>query len=148
MKSKIVFAAIAFACAMGLSLSAVAQDVGKKTDINLDYTKGKKGAVKFSHKKHATEYKANGKAIPCKECHHTLAKATAKPADVKKCTACHVAEGKAQVEFKGKKAPFIGVKKGAKFDKKSLIFHKNCLDGCHKKVKDKNIKKCKNCHVK
>jgi hypothetical protein len=148
MKIKMFFTVIVFACAMGLGIGVMAQDVGKKTDIDIDYSKGEKDAVKFAHKKHATEFKVDGNAITCKQCHHTLTADTAKPDEVKACTSCHVNEGQAQKEHGGKKARFVGTKNGDKFDKKSLIFHANCLDGCHKGVKEKKISSCKTCHAK
>lgn len=115
--------------------------------ITLDHVKGKKGAVKFNHAKHADEYKVGGKAITCKECHHTLAAATADAKSVKACGACHVDEGKPQVNHGGKAARFMAVKKGDKYDVKSVIFHDNC-NGCHKKAKadGKKIAACKTCH--
>ena len=48
---------------------------------------------------------------------------------------------------------FIATMKGDKPDVKSIIFHKTCLDGCHKKMakadaKFKPLAKCDNCHKK
>ena len=116
----------------------------------IDQIEGKKGAVEFKHKKHAKEYKtADGKEIKCVTCHHT-SKGKAK---IEACNTCHVAEGQPQKEHDGEKAPFLGTKKGSKVDMKSIIYHKNCLDGCHKKMakadaKFKELGKCTNCHPK
>ena len=117
----------------------------------IDYVEGKKGKVEFNHKKHGAEYKVAGKAISCKECHHT-AKNDAEAKKAKKCIDCHVAVGKAVKKHGGKDAPVMGVMKGKKVDNKSLIFHKNCID-CHKKVakadaSKKDLKSCKTCHAK
>jgi hypothetical protein len=88
----------------------------------------KKGPVKFSHKKHATDYK-----VKCNECHHDYkdGKNVWKDTDpVKKCDACHDPE-----EKKGNA------------EKLQLAFHKNC-QGCHKELKGKEApyKKCNDCH--
>lgn len=131
-----------------------AADVPKdKAEIKIDLIKGKKGAVKFSHAKHASEYKdEKGGAITCKTCHHTDKAEPKNAKDVKGCGDCHVADGEAQKEHNGKKAPFTAVKKDDDFDKKTVIFHKTC-EGCHKKVakavpEKADIAKCKNCHAK
>jgi hypothetical protein len=132
----VVAAAFTMVSAVGV---AYAVDVPKdKAEIKLDLIKGKKGAVKFSHAKHASEYKdEKGEAIACKTCHHTD---------------CHVADGEAQKEHNGKKAPFLAAKKDDDFDKKTVIFHKTC-EGCHKKVakavpEKAELGKCKTCHGK
>ncbi len=141
---------------LALALVAVAGlvsalDIPKnKEDIKLSYIDGKKGDVKFPHKKHATEFKVGDKAIACKTCHHTLKGEPKTVKDVQKCSACHVAEGTAQKEHGGKKAPFFATKKGDKYDQKTVIFHDACKK-CHTKVGkvgDKNIKACKTCHQK
>lgn len=141
----------------GVSGLVLAADVPKDKEVlKLKLIDGKKKApVKFDHAKHVKEYKdAKGAAISCKSCHHTLKAAPKSAKDVKACSSCHVAEGKAQKEHGGKKAPFIATKKGDKFDKKSVIFHDTCVK-CHKavekanpKLKEKKISKCKNCHGK
>ncbi len=137
----------------GVSGLVLAADVPKgKEVLKLNSIKGKKGPLKFPHAKHVKEFKDHkGKAIACKTCHHTAKKNAKK---VKKCTACHVAEGQTQKEHKGKKAAFLALKKGKKFNKKTVIFHKTCIK-CHKKVvkvnadaKKKKIDKCKGCHKK
>ena len=139
----------------GVSSLVLAADVPKdKAVLKLKKIDGKKKkAVKFQHAKHVKEYKnAKGKAITCKDCHHTLKGAPKSAKAVKACSTCHVAEGTAQKEHGGKKARFVATKKGAKFDKKSVIFHNTCVK-CHKavekadpKIKAKKISKCKNCH--
>jgi len=117
-----------------------------KEDLKIDLMHGKKGAVSFPHKKHAEEFKkADGSAITCKDCHHTAKSDD----DIEACGSCHVLPGNAQKEVDGKKAPFLGTKKGDKFDQKSVIFHTACLKGCHDAVKKKTGKKitsCKTCH--
>jgi len=115
----------------------------KISDLAAD---GSKGPVEFPHAKHVNEFKkADGSAIVCKDCHH-MAKSEK---DAKSCNACHVLPGKAQKEVDGKKAPFMAEKKGSKYDRKSVIFHKRCLDMCHEAVKKatgKKITSCKTCH--
>ena len=128
-----------------------ALDIPKgKEEIKLSYIDGKKGDVKFPHKKHATEFKVGDKAIACKTCHHTLKGEPKTAGDIQKCGACHVAAGTEQKETGGKKAPFLATKKGDSYDKKSVIFHNVCLK-CHEKVGkvgEKNLKACKTCHSK
>jgi len=101
---------------------------------NAGYAADKKGPVKFSHKKHATDYKA-----ACTECHHEYkdGKNVWKEGDpVKKCSACHDPE----------------TKKG-EADKLQNAYHKNCKN-CHRdlikegKIKDAPYKKCTDCHEK
>lgn len=117
----------------------------------IDVIEGSKGAVELAHKKHAKEIKtADGKSIECVTCHHT-AKGGGK---VQACGACHVADGQAQKEHDGKKAPFFATMKSpGKADTKSILFHKTCLDGCHKAQakadpKLKDLAKCTSCHKK
>ncbi len=133
-----------------------AADVPKdKAEIKIDLIKGKKGAVKFSHAKHASEYKDDkGGAITCKTCHHTEKAEPKSAKDVKGCGDCHVSDGEVQKEHGGKKAPFLASKKDDDFDKNTVIFHKVCTS-CHKKaakatpaLAEKGIDKCKNCHAK
>lgn len=143
-KSKTVLLAgigLAVISLSGLVLAGVPKG---KESITLDQVKGKKGEVVFSHAKHASEYKAGGKAISCKTCHHTGDAPKAKA-----CSTCHVAEGGKAGTHGGKTAPFVAAKKGDKFDVKSVVFHKLCLE-CHKKEKtaDKPLAKCTNCHKK
>jgi len=124
-----------------------------KATIKIDALDGKKGAVEFAHTKHADEYKKQGDAkITCKDCHHTLkGDEPAGDEKVALCVSCHVKEGEAQKEHDGKKASFLGTKKGDKFDKKTVLLHANCVEGCHKAVKKESGKKitsCKVCHKK
>lgn len=128
----------------------VAADIpGDKATISIDLIEGKKGAVKFEHAKHVAEYKkAGGAAITCKDCHHTL-KSDADP--IKPCSECHVKMGTAEKEIDGKKAMALATEKSAgKIDQKSIIFHQNCTEGCHKamKAEGKKITACKTCHAK
>jgi len=87
---------------------------------------GRMAPVKFSHAKHATEYK-----IDCKTCHH---KAQDPTKGVQKCVECHGLKGG---------------KEGA--PKAMLAYHKNCVN-CHKKVNAEQQKKaptkCNECHKK
>lgn len=95
-------------------------------EIELKWEGIKFPPVKFSHAKHAVDYK-----IECKECHH------ADPApekEVKKCIECHdIAQAK------------DGVLKAMD------AYHKNCIE-CHKKVNAEQGKaspvKCNDCHKK
>jgi len=143
-----VAVAAAFLLAGGVAVGGSDKD-GPET-ATIDKIEGKKGAVEFAHKKHAKEYKtADGKAIECVTCHHT----SKKGGKVEACDNCHVTEGQPQKEHDGEKAPFVAVKKGDKVDVKSIIYHQNCLDGCHKKLakaddKFKELGKCTNCHPK
>ncbi|MGA2225647.1 MAG: cytochrome c3 family protein [Syntrophobacteraceae bacterium] len=98
-----------------------------------------KAAVKFSHKKHAEEYK-----VACNQCHHVYkdGQNTWKEGDtVQKCDKCHT---EATVQGEGKLPP----------DQKKLnlkfAFHSNCTP-CHKKLKSekpdtKAPTTCAGCH--
>ncbi len=138
-----------------LSSLVLAADVPKgKEVLKIDIIKGKKGVVKFPHAKHVKEFKdAKGKAITCKNCHHTLRGPPKNPKKVEKCSDCHVAEGQPQKTHGGKKARLLAKKKGEGIDRKTVIFHKRCVE-CHKAVAKANpemkkkIGKCKNCHKK
>ncbi len=77
--------------------------------ITIQKFKATKGAVPFSHKKHADLAGGDAK---CSTCHHT----TKAGEDVKACTECH----KAAAEGKTPDA--------------KTAFHASC-QGCHKKVK-------------
>ena len=98
-----------------------------------------KTPVKFSHAKHAQEYK-----IACTQCHHVYkdGKNTWKEGDqVEKCDKCHT---EATVQGEAKLPP-----EEKKLNLK-LAFHKNCLD-CHKKLKAENAESkapvtCVQCH--
>ena len=112
----------------------IATDCPDEISIKSDaFTKYKKGAVKFSHGKHHTDYK-----IACTECHHVYkeGKNVYKEGDpVQKCSACHDA-----------------LKSKGKVKKLMLAYHKNC-QGCHKQLakagkKTGPTKKCNNCHEK
>ncbi len=134
--------------ASGLVLAA---DIpaGKAT-LTLDLIAGKKGAVKFEHTKHALEYKKTGGAkITCKDCHHTLKADDGGSEKIAPCTECHAKVGEAAKTIDGKAAPVLGVDKGGGvIDQKSILMHKNCVDGCHKEMKaeGKKITACKTCH--
>ena len=108
-----------------------AADVPDEITIeNEGYKNDKKGAVKLSHKKHATDYK-----VACTECHHDFkdGKNIWKEGNpVKKCSECHNPE-----------------KKEGKVMKLQNAYHKNCKD-CHKALEGKKapFKKCNDCHEK
>ncbi len=101
-----------------------------------------KPPVKFSHKKHAQEYK-----IACGQCHHIVKDGKKVPlpegAAVEKCDKCHT------------EATIVGEKKlSPDLQKKNLklAFHDNCIP-CHKKAKEgkptvKAPTTCNQCHVK
>ena len=112
----------------------VATDVPDEINIkSVAFTKYKKGAVKFTHKKHNVDYK-----VACAECHHVFkeGKNVFKEGDpVQKCSACHDA-----------------LKSKGKVKKLMLAYHRNC-QGCHKGLKKAGKKtgptrKCNNCHEK
>lgn len=127
---------------VSIAAAVVAAIPAGKETLSIDQIEGKKGAVKFEHTKHATEYKkADGSAIACADCHHTAKT----EADVKACSTCHVKQGAAQVEHEGKKAPFVAEMKGDSVVQKSIVFHDSCI-GCHKKIETKKIDACKTCH--
>jgi hypothetical protein len=90
-----------------------------------------KGAVKFTHKKHAEEMK-----IACTECHHVIkdGKNVWKEGDpVQKCETCHKLEAKP----------------GEKPMSLKEAFHQNCWKGCHveeKKAGKKAPTMCNQCH--
>jgi len=150
MKSRLILVTIL--CAVALSALALAGVPEDKKTLKLDLIPGKKGVVTFEHEKHATAHKGpGGKAITCKECHHTeKADSPADPKSVKPCTECHVLTGEPKV-IDGKKAPILAKKndKGDDFVPTSVLFHKNCTD-CHKKMKaeGKKIDGCTTCHKK
>ena len=118
---------------------------------NKAYKKHKKGIVKFTHKKHKTEYK-----IGCEKCHHDAsgkALTGLKDGDsVQNCIDCHKKPG----YIKGKKAK--GLSKKEKREYHANAMHENCIS-CHKKynkeyqkkngTKDKPAPKtCSKCHPK
>ncbi len=129
----------------GLYAGTTAPDVVKME--NKGYAKHTKGLVQFSHKKHATEYKAG-----CGDCHHDE---KGKPLaslkegdDVKDCFDCHSKPGLAP---KGKNAPKLSKKeKVQQFHAEAM--HANCIE-CHKTHNKKTKTKaapvtCKDCHPK
>jgi hypothetical protein len=92
----------------------------------------------FTHWKHQDEYKVDGKAIACKDCHHKSVKKD--NSDIKACFDCHK-----------KKDTKEGEKKVIKL---KTAYHKNCKD-CHKKANTASGEKkapvggqCKKCHEK
>lgn len=129
---------MSIALVAGIALAADAPAV-----IELNKVEGKKTTT-FSHAKHANEYKKAGdKKIMCNDCHHTLKNADAKGETVKSCTSCH-----AKTKGADGTPPVTELKNG-KAVSKSVIYHKNCKDGCHKAVKKetgKKITSCKTCH--
>lgn len=110
------------------------------------YEKHEKGAVAFSHKKHAEEYKAG-----CGDCHHDAKGkplANLKAGDkVQSCIECHKKPGE---KPKGKDVPKLSNKEELEYHAEAL--HKNC-QGCHKEFNKKNNSKaapttCAKCHAK
>jgi Zn finger protein HypA/HybF involved in hydrogenase expression len=142
MKSSLLIHVSLIAVFFGALVAGIPED---KKEITIDQLDGGKGAAKFLHEKHATQYKVDGKEISCKDCHHT----SKTEEEAKSCSECHVAEGEAQKEFDGKKAPFFGKKVNDKYKTADILMHGLCLE-CHKKVKvdseGKKITSCKQCH--
>ena len=110
----------------------LATDAPEKINIlDSSIEKPKKGAVNFTHKKHAVDYK-----IACTECHHVYkdGKNVFKQGDpIQKCSACH-----------------DPVKSEGKVKKLMLAFHQNC-QGCHKELETAGkprgpTRKCNDCH--
>ncbi len=104
-----------------------------------------KSSVKFTHQKHATDYK-----LGCGECHHDdkgKPLTNLKEGDaVKSCFECHNKPG----ELKGKKAE--GLSKADKLAYHANALHDNCI-GCHKTFNKENKTtaaptKCTDCHPK
>jgi hypothetical protein len=115
--------ALVFLCSLAVAFAAKAPE---KVVL-----KGKtKGAVEFTHKKHAETLK-----IACKECHHKMegGKNVWKEGDpVAKCESCHKPDAKP-----GEKPMAL-----------KEAFHKNCKD-CHaaeKKAGKKAPTLCNECH--
>jgi hypothetical protein len=126
-----VIASVALFAGVGI---IVATDLPDEFSIKSDaFPKFKKGAVRFSHKKHTIDYK-----IACNECHHVYkdGKNVYKEGDpVQKCSACH-----------------DPVKSEGAVKKLMLAYHRNC-QGCHKELikAGKNTgptTKCNDCHEK
>ena len=111
----------------------IAADTPDKINIENDgYKKDKKGAVAFSHNKHAVDYK-----VACTECHHIYEDGKNtwnENSPVKKCVECHDPN-----------------KKADKVLKLQFAFHNNCRK-CHKVAAKKGAeapyKKCNGCHSK
>lgn len=126
-----VILSIALFASIGvLKATEVPDEFSIKSDA---FATHKKGGVKFTHTKHAVNYK-----VACTECHHVFkeGKNVFKQGDpVQKCAACHD-----PVESKGK------------VKKLMLAYHKNC-QGCHKELKKAGkttgpTTKCNDCHEK
>jgi hypothetical protein len=121
----------ALCAAVGIPLATDVPDEISILDPSIENPK--KGAVPFTHKKHAVEYK-----IACNECHHVYkeGKNVFKQGDpVQKCSGCH-----------------DPVKSEGNIKKLMLAFHKNC-QGCHKDLEAAGkttgpTKKCNDCHKK
>ena len=100
---------------------------------NDGYKKDRKGPVKFTHKKHASEYK-----VLCWDCHHDFQDGKniwVAWGETKKCHQCHDPQKKELTETKLQRA-----------------FHLNCK-GCHRELaKEKRqtgaYEKCTGCHIK
>ena len=113
---------------------------------NKAYAKHSKGIVKFSHKKHSTDYK-----IGCGECHHDannkpLTNLTAGD-NVQNCIECHKKPGE---KPKGKDAPKLTKEQGREYHAEAI--HDNCK-GCHRDYNKKNQTQkapttCSKCHPK
>ena len=133
----------------GAVMAAATVPAGKET-VKIDVIPGDKGAVEFPHAKHVTTFKkVGGKAIVCKDCHHTLKADEPTATDAAQaCQTCHVLDTPKTVD--GKTAPVLATMKEGKADLKSVIFHERCKDGCHKEMKaeGKNITGCNTCHKK
>jgi hypothetical protein len=131
-------------------VAGVAYAAAPPKDVAIDLVKGDKGAVTLPHEKHAT-FKHGGKAVTCKDCHHTLkADAPAAGEAIAKCETCHQLDTPKTVD--GKVAPVLAKVTGGKAELKSVLFHAVCMDSCHKEVKTAadgvNLTKCDTCHKK
>lgn len=104
--------------------------------IQIDDIADKYKAAPFTHKKHSTEYKVDGKTIACKDCHHDAKKEDA--SDAKPCFDCH-------------KEDETKTDDGKEIEDLKSVYHDQCKD-CHKKAKkagNKNaVTGCKDCHEK
>ena len=135
-----VFVIAAVFLAAGIYAGTAAQDMIKME--NKAYAKHEKGIVEFSHKKHATDYKAG-----CGECHHDKDNKplTLKEGDnVQNCIECH--------KLTEKKPKGTKLSKSEKLKYHHEAIHENCK-GCHKKFnKEKGTKAapttCAKCHPK
>jgi predicted CXXCH cytochrome family protein len=135
MRKNILFIGAAIACAVLFAVVSIPLATDAPDEINIldsSIENPKKGAVHFTHKKHAVDYK-----IACTECHHVYkeGKNVFKQGDpVQKCSACH-----------------DPVKSEGNVKKLMLAFHKNC-QGCHKDLEAAGkptgpTKKCNDCHA-
>jgi cytochrome c553 len=145
-KSLMLVMSVVVVAALFLSSSVFAAVADVIKMQSKGYEKHEKGAVNFSHKKHAEEYKAT-----CGECHHDAKgkplanlKATDK---VQSCIECHKKPGE---KPKGKDAPKLSKKEELDYHAEAL--HQNCIN-CHKTFNTKNNSKaapttCVKCHEK
>jgi hypothetical protein len=100
---------------------------------NTGYKRDKKGAVEFSHEKHARDYDVN-----CWDCHHVYEgdnNVWAPWGETQKCMECHDPLSNENNPIKLQKA-----------------YHLNCK-GCHKELQEENkdsgaARKCGGCHQK
>lgn len=149
-KAKLTLVVAMGAVVLGISGMVMAGVPAGKEVITIQAMPVKQGVVTFAHAKHATEFKkADGSAISCKDCHHTMKTPDGAGGEVvQACTECHVKEG-APKTIDGKVAPAVATITAGKAEMKSVIFHKTCLD-CHKAMKaaGKNIAVCGTCHKK
>ncbi|MCG8686305.1 MAG: cytochrome c family protein [Desulfobacterales bacterium] len=135
--------------ATGLQAGTTVEDViTMESDV---YKKRKKSPdakkptelVKFTHKKHAEDYK-----LTCGQCHHDK---DGKPLadlkmgdDVQKCSECH---NRAKAVKKDKTFQGKYKKKPVDILHHESALHENCI-GCHKTMKVKAGTKCGDCHIK
>lgn len=130
---------------MAVAIAGTAAPDVIKMENKIYEGKHEKGIVEFTHKKHATDYKAT-----CGECHHDK---EGKPLELKEgddvqgCAECH---SKAGEKPKGKDAPKLTKQQELEYHAEAL--HDNCK-GCHKEFNKKNNSKaapttCTKCHPK
>jgi len=135
-KLVIIMAVIASFCLLTMAYAA-SKGADEMTISSKVYAKHTKGLVKFTHKKHYTDYK-----IACTDCHHEFKDGKnvwKEGMAVKKCDSCHsVAKPMAQLSPAEKK----------QMASPELAYHKNCKD-CHMKAKKEGKKApvaCTECH--
>jgi hypothetical protein len=137
-------AMVVMAASLFLAAGIYAATVPDELEINAPY-EHTKNKIKFTHKKHSTDYK-----IGCGECHHDengQPLTDLKESDeVKSCFECHNKPG----ELKGKKAKGLSDKEKLAYHANAM--HDNCVD-CHKKWNKENKSKaaptkCTDCHPK
>ena len=125
-----------------VAFSAAVVECPDEIIINTEgWPKDKYEPTKFSHKKHATEYK-----VQCKDCHHVYKDGKnvwEEGQEVQKCSECH------NVYKLGK-----DLREASDEEKKLSLYkayHDNCK-GCHKKEQKEKEKKgpvkCIECHAK